>query len=409
MKLKLDLYVSGILIILLLSTVSYSQQTATITPNQLRLDLRSLGRPPLDVIPPGESAVTALVIGQDGCLYGGTSGKKAHLFKLDPQWGHVFPLGYLPGEESIFHSLAPGPDGAIYIGTSLYNRGRVDQKGRDVLARYADYAGGKIYRFDPAQEKAGRKRMQTADPGTPVKHLTDLGIAVAGEGITCLISHDKMLYGVTFPGGNFFIFDITAGKAKDLGPVCGPPLNEEPFRSIPRALVRDDRGRVWGAGDHGALFFYAPEKEQLVFMPQHRLPAEFGREFKTVLDALIAGPDGLIYGGTSDGFLFRFDPDRVAVINLGKPMWQYRIRGLAFSREGDLYGVGGDRGGAARLFVYRTRIGGYENLGMLDVNRSPYYAWHAFEADSMVTGPDGTIFIGESGRISHLYLLFPWH
>ena len=45
---------------------------------------------------------------------------------------------------------------------------------------------------------------------------------------------------------------------------------------------------------------------------------------------------------------------------------------------------------------------------MLDVNRSPYYAWHAFEADAMVTGPDGTIFIGEAGRISHLYLLYPW-
>ena len=52
--------------------------------------------------------------------------------------------------------------------------------------------------------------------------------------------------------------------------------------------------------------------------------------------------------------------------------------------------------------------GGYENLGLLDVNRSPYYAWLAFEADSMLAGPDGTIFIGESSRISHLYLLYPW-
>ena len=92
----------------------------------------------------------------------------------------------------------------------------------------------------------------------------------------------------------------------------------------------------------------------------------------------------------------------------GKRRLDVDIPLLAFSQEGDLYGIGGERGGAARLFVYRPREGGYENLGLLDVNRSPNYAWLAFEADSMLTGPDGTIFIGESGRISHLYLLYPW-
>lgn len=408
MKLHIYHCISGALVFLLLLSGLYSQQTSTITPNQLRLDLRMLGRAPLDIIPPGESAVTSLAFGKDGCLYGGTSGKRAHLFKLDPRWGHVFPLGHLSGEESIFHSLAPGPDGSIYIGTSLHHRGKLDKRGQDVLARYSEYPGGRIYKFDPAHEAAGRKRMQVPAPAMPVKHLTDLGIAVAGEGITCLISGDNILYGVTFPKGIFFTLDLTTKKVKNLGAVCGPPLNEEPFRSIPRALVTDSRGRVWGAGDYGALFFYDPDKEELVFLPSQRLPAEFGREFMTVLDSIVCGPDGFIYGGTSDGFIFRFDPDQVAVINLGKPMWQYRIRGLAFSQDGDLYGVGGDRGGAARLFVYRTQTGGFENLGMLDVNRSPYYAWHAFEADSMVTGPDGTIFIGESGRISHLYLLYPW-
>jgi len=146
-----------------------------------------LGRPPLETIPPGECAVTALVFGQDGCLYGGTSGKRAHLFKLDPRWGHVDPLGYISGEESIFHSLVPGQDGSIFIGTSRYNQGRIDKKGQDVLAKYENYKGGHIYKFDPAQEAAERKRMQIADPGLPVKHITDLGIVKAGEGITCLV------------------------------------------------------------------------------------------------------------------------------------------------------------------------------------------------------------------------------
>ena len=395
-------------ILTLVSGLSRAQQTSTVTANQLRLDLRQLGHAPVDVIPPGESAVTSLVIGSDGILYGATSGKRAHLFALDPAWGQVFPLGHLPGEESIYHSLASTPDASVYIGTTLHNIGRVDERGRDVLAKYEDYAGGHIYRFNPAEERDNRKRMQHPDPGRPLPSYEDLGIPVPGEGIVGLVMGDGQLYGMTFPGGHFFVTDLTTGRTEDKGAVCGPPLHEEPFRSIPRALVTDGKGRVWGAGDYGALFHYDPETGAIQHHSEHRLPSELGREFKIVLDALVLGPDGLLYGGTSDGFLFRFDPTTMQIDNLGKPMWQYRIRGLAFSKDGDLWGVGGERGGAARLFAYRTERGSFENLGLLDVNRSPYYAWLAFEAETMITAPDGTIFIGESGRISHLYLLYPW-
>ena len=390
------------------SGASSAQQTSTVSANQLRLDLRFIGHPPEDVIPPGESAITSLVIGADGALYGGTSGKKAHLFRLDPKGGKVFPLGYLPGEESIFHSLAARSDGSIYIGTSLVNVGRVEERGQDVLARYEGYAGGHIYRFDPAAELTNRKRMQHPRPNRALGFYQDLGIPVPGQAVVCLVTNEDELYGVTFPGGNFFVANPMTGETEDKGPIAGPPLNEEPFRSIPRALVIDEAGRVWGAGDYGALFHYDPDSEEIVHHPNLRLPSELGREFKTILDAMVRGPEGVLYGGTSDGFVFRFDPSSSKVTNLGKPMSQYRVRGLAFSKDGDLYGVGGPEGGAVRLFVYRTADGGFENLGLLDVNRSPFYAWLAFEADAMVAGMDGTIFIGESGRLSHLYLLYPW-
>jgi len=50
--------------VLLGPAVSLSgQETSSYTANPLRLDLRPLGHPPLDVIPPGESAVTSLAIG----------------------------------------------------------------------------------------------------------------------------------------------------------------------------------------------------------------------------------------------------------------------------------------------------------------------------------------------------------
>ncbi len=391
-----------------LTNILHSQQTRTVTANQLRLDLRLLGHPPLDVIPPGESAITSLVIGADGCLYGGTSGKRAHLFVLDPTWGQVFPLGNLPGEVSIFHSLAASPDGSIFIGTSLINQGRVEERGRDVLARYADYPGGHIYKFDPKKESENRKRMQTLDPNRSLPFVTDLGTAIRGEGIVCLVMGKDELYGVTFPTGHFFVTNLETGKTSDKGKICGPPVNEEPFRSIPRSLLIDTKGLVWGAGDYGALFHYDPQSGRIVHHPELRLPSELGREFKTIIDAMVLSPKGLIYGGTSDGFIFRFDPETKKISNLGKPMWQYRIRGLAISHDGDIYGVGGESGSTVRLFVYRTGEGTYENLGLLDVNRTPYYAWLAFEADSMVTGQDGTIFIGETGRIAHLFILYPW-
>ncbi len=385
-----------------------AQETTMYSANPLRLDLRVLGRPPLDVIPPGECAITSLVFGADGCLYGGTSGKRAHLFVLDPKWGHVFPLGHLPGQESIFHALAAAPDGSIYIGTSLFNQGRIDERGKDVLLRYKGYEGGHIYRFTPGKELQSRNRTQTPDPSRPLPFALDLGVAVPGESVVSLIYGNGVLYGVTFPGGHFFVMDLKMGKTLDKGPICGLPLNEEPFRSIPRALVLDTKGRVWGTGDYGALFDYWPETEDLTRHPDRRIPCEMGREYKAIVDAMVLSWDGTIYGGTSDGFVFRFDPETMKIQNLGKPIWQQRIRGLAFSQDGDLWGVGGEPGGSARVFVYRTQAGSFESGGMLHVNRTPYYAWLAYEAESMVAGPDGTLFIGETGRLAHLYLLYPW-
>ncbi len=394
--------------LLVLTSGAAAQETGSVTANPLRLDLRFLGHPPLDVIPPGEASVTSLVVGTDGLLYGGTSGKKAHLFVLDPQWGHVFPLGFLPGEQSVFHSMAAAPDGSVYIGTCLPLRGQLHERGKDVISRYKEYSGGHIYRFSPIKERQNRIRMQNPDPNRPLPFTEDLGVAVPGEGIVCMIMGVKELCGVTFPKGHFFVTDLETGKTRDLGPICGPPLNEEPFRSIPRALLKDKKERIWGAGDNGILFHYDSQTKEIIKHPENRLPSVRGREFKTIVDALVMGPDGLIYGGTSDGFIFRFDPNTLKIANLGKPLWQHRIRGLAFSKDGDLWGIGGDRGGAARLFVFRRLEGSYENLGLLHVNRMPHYAWMAFEAESMVAGKDGTLFIGEYGLRAHLFLLFPW-
>jgi hypothetical protein len=115
----------------------------------------------------------------------------------------------------------------------------------------------------------------------------------------------------------------------------------------------------------------------------------------------------LIYGGTSDGYLFRFDPEKQTVDNLGKPLIAYEINGLALSSDGILYGVGGDDQGMARMFSYDPQNGSYQILGFVDVNRRPYYSWQAYLIKVMTNGLDGTVYLGESERISKLYLFFP--
>ena len=54
-----------------------------------------------------------------------------------------------------------------------------------------------------------------------------------------------------------------------------------------------------------------------------------------------------------------------------------------------------------------TRPAPVLHLGVIAVDRSPYYSWRGYQFDSMATGTDGTVYIGESERRSHLFLYLP--
>jgi hypothetical protein len=125
------------------------------------------------------------------------------------------------------------------------------------------------------------------------------------------------------------------------------------------------------------------------------------------VDAFLLDPSGFIYGGTSDGYLFRLDPKKLTVTNLGKQLNQYRMDGLVRGEDGKLYGVGGDKEEMARLFSYDPSNGAYDILGFVDVNRRPYYTWQAYVIGAMARGNDGTVYVGEDEHISKLYLFYP--
>ena len=134
--------------------------------SQVRIDLRDLGYPPVDVIPPANRPFARWRSRPDGRLYGATSGDRAHLFVLDPRHGYVVPLGRLP-DKTVHHALAVGADGDVYIGGAP----AVDNNGEG----YANYPGGHLLKYAPKGESASIR----IDADCPVE---DLGIPVEGPG-----------------------------------------------------------------------------------------------------------------------------------------------------------------------------------------------------------------------------------
>jgi len=374
-------------LLMLAGAVAKGQRTLdydNVVVPQNRIDARDLGYPPIDVIPDGESAITALTIAPNGNLYGATSGKRSHLFVLNPRHGYVQPLGYIPDTLAVTNALVVSKDGFVYIGTSH---------------------NGHLLKYSPSGED--ERPIRIHEP----LDVSDLGVPVSGEGITALAIDriNNLIYGLTSPNAHLFRYSIQMGKFTDLGVVARKPPPGEKFETqkVFSRMLAVDRLFVYASGEDGFLYRFMNESQGLENLPL-QLPAVPGREPWTRADTFLTDPSGLIYGGTSDGYLFRFDPEKIATSNLGKPLLQYRITGLARGPNGKIYGVGGDEDDMARLFSYDPATGAYQILGFVDVNRRPYYTWQAYVIKAMATGLDGTIYIGQSERASRLYLFYPW-
>jgi hypothetical protein len=366
--------------------------------SQIRIDLRDLGYPPVDVIPADESEIRSLTVGPDGRLYGATSGQRSHLFLLDPQHGYVEPLGTLADSQVVHHSLVVDQKGEVYVGTAL----AVDNNSQG----YEHYSGGHMLKYAPAKDDT-RNGIRVDKP-CPV---VDLGIPSKGQGIYALaIDRSRSaIYGLTYPDGEFFSYQIQTGLVKIHGRVAKNITPGEKFeneKAIGRALAVDQAGNVLTSGEGGEFYRFDVKTQQLERL-DIGVPAVQGREVYNRVDAWTSDAEGNLYGGTSDGYLFRLNPAKLEVVNLGKPLNQYRIRGLVLAHNGKLYGIGGDDDEMARLFSYAPGSGLYELLGMIDVNRRPYYSWQGYVFDAMVVGLDGTIYMGQAERKSKLYLYYP--
>ncbi len=386
-----------------------------------RLDLRDLGYPEVNQIPANSSAITSLLTASNGKIYGGTSGEEAYLFLYDATINKVRHLGKLAEQEGVHHALVEDAKGMIYIGAgkNVFREVELSRKPRpgsngvaatlweDVKRPYAGYAGGHLFRYDPS----------AADRQVPFPQdrcaVDDLGIPVPNNGIYAMAidAARGVIYGISYPDGRLFAHDIAQKKFRGLGEIDADVFFHGPerdWRSLPRALVID-AGRVYTSGKGGYLVYFDPQDSR-IHTTDLRLPGEYYQvqayTGHPVVEAFVKAADGVIYGASSDGFLFSFEPEKRRLTNLGKPRVSRRVRAMAMSR-GRLYLVAGERIEPCRLFSFDPKGGGFRDLGVLAVDRSPYYSWRGYQFDSMATGPDGTVYIGESERRSHLFLYLP--
>jgi hypothetical protein len=251
--------------------------------------------------------------------------------------------------------------------------------------------------------------------------IKDLGVPVVGEGVFALtLNPDKNeLYGIVHPSGRFFTYDVKTGKSQlysETAPSESDTANFHSFALTPqdylgRALVLDQRGRVYGSRSINKLFCFDPVTKSFTIL-KDELPFVWGREVMGRIDAWVKMPDGTIYGSNAaDGQLFRLDPIKQTVINLGKPIMMPRIMAMTPGKNGMLYGVAGAAPGYAHLFSYHPQKG-FRDLGnpefrMVTPGLEQGINWRGFQIASMATNQGGNyIIMGENEALSQL-MVFP--
>jgi len=335
------------------------------------LGRKGLGRP----IPPGECAITALVCGPEGRIYGGTSGRRAHLFRYDPG----------PTGDCVMHI---GPVGQEREITGLVAHGRF------IYGATGDAggAGGWLFRYDASRDGV-------SDYGYGRGEVEMLCQPLEGEAIAgiALDAARERLCGIGAKTGAFFWHDLASAQVTQAG-----VATEAGVVSSPLLVTRD---AVYGVVEQGRMF-----RCDLVTGALERLdlfiPCLAGLEHYNRLQSAAADPvTGLVYGGTADGLLFAMDPVDLSFVTLGKPVAQPGMHALTVGVDGRVFGIGGDKDGMGHLFCCDPETRDLRDLGIPMATSERY--WHGYEFGAAATGRFGEIYLGESDRISHLFIYHP--
>jgi outer membrane protein assembly factor BamB len=387
------------------------------TYNQLEVvNLRDQG------FPADERSTNALItVGNK--VYGATSGDKCHIFRFDPHTKTVTSLATIEGPNTILKGMVL--DGStLYIGTML-TRSQLWWEGRRRGGKYEELDAN-LYQIDDSWNTGHLYRITGITGDHP--EITDLGIPVKGQGINTMAIDAKrgLIYGITYPLGRFFIYDIKSGKTetitfgttrsqvsnsmvlfaevtKDLTDFI--PGELESMGKLPaRAMHVMSNGILYTSGWDGCILKYDPSiaKPEDRFSKAGYLPCVPGRQYWNRLDEIIER-DGKLWMGTSDGYIFCFNPATNEVQNYGKPIRAIETMGLAFSsKDGQLYGLsGGDLEGVTRFWAFDPAVHAFE------VDYPAVQGFAKKPMSDIVCTEDGTMVIAETGRVANIWVLSP--
>jgi hypothetical protein len=369
-------------------------------------------------IPANERGILCLTTDNAGRVYGGTTGRTAHLFVYDLASDEIRSLARLEGGVGFAHGLVRLADGSLIGGT------QADPTG---IAMQTDpRAVGHLYRFTLADR----------GPAT----VEDLALPVPGQGILTLAYSEPFqeIVGNTWPDGHFFTYNLKTKVSHDHGAIAGYRTFETPRhaedinrgtaqkvnypRQVSRAIAIVHESGAFTAGANGLLYRYDFDTHKLVKLDL-RLPAVPGREPWASLDAALVyrrshGGDGeysCLLGGTSDGYLFElrlFGRTKHELRPRGKPLRQGTIQGLVSmgpriinkDHRGavgqSVLGVAGDPDGMPHSFVFShgASTSAVVPGGIPHVSGLPSMAGFG----AIVADGRGNLYAGERDRIGRL-------
>ncbi|KQS27844.1 hypothetical protein [Dyadobacter sp. Leaf189] len=350
-------------------------------------------------LPMYRNAITSLHVQGDRVI-GGTTAKEGlspYLFVTSLSGRKMLAMKDLqetiPGQKAIATGFCKGAGNVLYAGT-------LSHSGKD--------------------QQAGHLLQVTIGSGDAIE-VKDLGSPIAGEGIFTLLSNAQgtALYGISYPSGKFFTYDIASKKTQvfdEVAPKEKELKNAHDFAVGPevylcKALIQDSKGLVYGSAAGNRIFTFDPAKKSISFL-ETPLPAVWGREVLGQVEAWAKAPNGKLYGGNAgDGQLFVLDPATKTIKNLGKPTMMPRLQALAFGGDGKLYGLAGGAPGYSHLFSYDEKAGfvdlGNPEFKMVEPGIEQGILWRGFQLSTLASSADGKyMVIGEDEALSQL-MIFP--
>jgi|GEM_PF-449435 len=360
----------------------------------------SLANTGLDRLPMYQNSISSLIV-QGDYIVGGTSAEEGldpFIFVATLSGRKVISTQELnktiAGQQCIKSGFCQGKNHVLYAGT-------MPGKGNIKNSR----GGGHLIQVIIDQN------------GNP--DIKDLGIPIDGEGVYSLLSDASgtMLYGISYPSGLFFTYDINNGRTRKYSNTA-PSRSDiaslklyilDPGDYLCEALIQADDGLIYGSMPVNKLFCFNPTDESFQIL-EDSIPAVWGRKMLGRIDSWAKSADGMLYGGNAgDGQLFLLDPATKKVKNLGKPVMMNRLRGLTFGKDGKLYGVGGAPPGYTHFFSYDAKNGfhdfGHPQFEMTAPGIEQGIGWKGYNIGTLVSSEDGKyIVMGEDEALSQLLI-----